>query len=367
MADVTERDLFPPGEFIKDELEARGWTQESLAHILDRPLNTVNQIISGKKAITPQTAQELAAAFGTSAELWMNLESAYRLSLQPKGQNEVAHRARLYEIAPVREMIRRRWIQEATSPFELETAINAFFDIPPLKVAARQSSPYENATPPQRAWLCRVFRLASTVDASQFVRQKAVEAIPALQALTASEQEARKVPAALAAMGIRFLVVEHLSQTKIDGAAFWLNPKSPVIVVSLRYDRIDAFWHTLAHELSHILRGDVVGIDDDLIGVGHIGYENRSEIETRADDDASQFLISRPVLDSFISRHRPRFSKVNIIRFANLHRIHPGIVVGQLQHRGAIKYSHSREMLVPVRTILSETAMTDGWGHFLAI
>jgi len=75
----TVAEVFPPGEFIREELEARDWTQSDLARILGRPLQAVNMIINGRKAITPETAIELAAAFGTSAELWMNLETAYRL------------------------------------------------------------------------------------------------------------------------------------------------------------------------------------------------------------------------------------------------------------------------------------------------
>jgi HTH-type transcriptional regulator/antitoxin HigA len=112
MNSVVNEDLFPPGEFIRDELDARNWTQEDLAIILGRPLKTINQIISAKKQITPQTARELAAAFGTSAEVWVNLEGAYRLALERQEQECVSRRARLYELAPVKDMIRRRWISE---------------------------------------------------------------------------------------------------------------------------------------------------------------------------------------------------------------------------------------------------------------
>jgi HTH-type transcriptional regulator/antitoxin HigA len=72
--------VFPPGDFIREEIEARGWTQGDLATILGRPIQVVNGIINAKRAITPQTAVELAAAFGTSPDVWLNLESAYQLS-----------------------------------------------------------------------------------------------------------------------------------------------------------------------------------------------------------------------------------------------------------------------------------------------
>ncbi len=72
--------VFPPGDFIREEIEARGWSQADLARIIGRPTQAVNMIINGKKEITPQTAVELAEAFGTSAQLWLNLETSYRLS-----------------------------------------------------------------------------------------------------------------------------------------------------------------------------------------------------------------------------------------------------------------------------------------------
>ena len=77
--------VFPPGEFIREELEARGWTQGDLAQIMDRPLRLINELVAGKKQITPETARGLSAAFGDGDPLyWMNLDAAYRLrQLEP--------------------------------------------------------------------------------------------------------------------------------------------------------------------------------------------------------------------------------------------------------------------------------------------
>jgi len=366
MSAVIDDNLFSPGEFIRDEIGARGWTQEDLAVILGRPLKTVNHIISAKKQITPQTAQELAAAFGTSAALWMNLETAYRLGLEKQEQDSVARRANLYELAPVKDMIRRGWIAEADTVDELEAEVCRFFGIaapdqePRLAAAARRSSTHADLTPAQRAWLFRAKNLASVLQAKKYSKAALEKYLPQLHALTVSEQEIRKVPEVLTEMGIRFVVVEHLPRTKIDGAAFWLDRDAPVIVLSLRYGRIDGFWHTLIHELNHIRNRDGVTVDNDLVGSSRRSSDD--EMERRADRAASEFLISASKLNSFIARVRPRFSKQRIVQFANLHQVHPGIVVGQLQYRDAIRYSHSREMLVDVRSIVTESTLTDGWG-----
>jgi addiction module HigA family antidote len=66
---------FPPGDFIREELEDRGWTQQQLAKKMGRPLQTVNMIVNGRKAITAETASQLQTVFGPSAAYWMNLEA----------------------------------------------------------------------------------------------------------------------------------------------------------------------------------------------------------------------------------------------------------------------------------------------------
>lgn len=77
MSNRVPAEVFPPGEFIRDELEARGWTQQDLADILGRPLKAVSEILAGKRAVTADTAKGLGEAFEVDPQFWMNLESAY--------------------------------------------------------------------------------------------------------------------------------------------------------------------------------------------------------------------------------------------------------------------------------------------------
>lgn len=76
------------GRILSRELEARSWTQKDLAEIIGRPIQTINEIIQGTKQVSPATALELANAFNTSPEFWMNLEANYRLHLARKERDE---------------------------------------------------------------------------------------------------------------------------------------------------------------------------------------------------------------------------------------------------------------------------------------
>src|SRR3954453_9085566 len=100
-----------PGDFIREELERREWTQQDLATILDRPLPTVNRIIQGKHAVTPDMAMALGQAFGNGGEIWLQREVEYRLSQSDVDTSDIERRARLFDIAPIKEMERRQWIK----------------------------------------------------------------------------------------------------------------------------------------------------------------------------------------------------------------------------------------------------------------
>ncbi|MCL5105538.1 MAG: HigA family addiction module antitoxin [Armatimonadetes bacterium] len=113
-----------PGNILGRELEARGWTQKEFAQVIGRPPQTVNEIIAGKKAITPETALLFSAAFGTSAELWLNLESNYRLRLLEKSaeMSEVARRAQQHTALAAERGTKKRGRTRQT-PFHLDILV----------------------------------------------------------------------------------------------------------------------------------------------------------------------------------------------------------------------------------------------------
>lgn len=373
MADRRPAEVFPPGALIKEEMEARGWTQQDLAQILGKPLPTVNQILKGKKGIVAETARRLGAAFGNRPEFWMNLEASWQLyrvadSADPRN---VRSRAKIFSLVPVRNMEKRGWIKPTASADSLKQELCRFFGVDSLDgdftiAAATRRSMVANAdefTPAQRAWCFRAKQLGAALKVSAFKPNRISELKKKLRTLAAYPSEAQYVAELLGRFGVRFVVIEPFPGTGIDGVALWVDDASPVIGVSLRLNRIDSFWFTLMHELSHIEHGDAISLDVELTGKKRFPSEAKDPIERRADADASAFLVSPEDLDSFVRRIGPLYSKQKIVGFAHRIKIHPGIIVGQLQHLGEIGYNANREMLVRVRDIVANSSFTDGWGH----
>jgi len=371
---MTERrvaEVFPPSEFIKEELDARNWTQTELAEIIGRSCKDVSDLISGKRAISPEIARLLGNAFGTSPQYWMNLEIIYHLHRLETADDTVSRRARLYTWAPIREMVKRNWLAMSDNIDELEQRAKCFFETSCLDApvafphAARRRT--QQMTPAHVAWLYRAKQLAHAVHVKPYSSRSFASAMGELKRLLPNAQDVRHVPKVLAEAGIRFLVIEGLPRTGIDGVAFWLDANSPVIVLALRYDRVDWFWFTLFHEMGHVSRQDglqsEIVIDTDLVGEGMLPEEQKSDSEKEADRFAAESLIKQSELDSFIARVGPLYSRPRIAAFAAKIGVHPGIVVGQLHHRKVVPYRAHRQVLEQVRRTVTQSALTDGWGH----
>ena len=162
-----------PGYFIKEELDARGWTQSDMAFILGCQVQAVNLIVAGKRGISPEMSKALAVAFDVSPEFFVNLQRIYDLSKARDPDPSVARRARFLAAFPIREMIKRGWLEETDDPALLEMQMMSFFDaksadeIPHLPIAAKKTY-YDEMPPPQVAWLFRVRQIAGSIAAPPY-------------------------------------------------------------------------------------------------------------------------------------------------------------------------------------------------------
>lgn len=369
-----------PGQLLRALLASRGWTQRVLSMVSGINPATVNQILVGKKRVDADLAIILGEVFDVSAEAFLELQKRYDLAhakIVSQPDPSRARRARLLGDLPIAEMVKRGWltIHDPKNLDEIESSLVKFFgvsspdEIEILPHATKKTAVHTPPTPAQLAWLYRVKQIARDMLVAKYSPAALKNAIHRLEALLFSAEESRHVPRILARAGVRFVIVEALASTKIDGVCFWLDSNSPVIGMSLRYDRIDNFWFVLRHEIEHLLRlhGQVEAmLDTDLEGERAGVGENVLEEERVANEAASNFCVPAKALEQFIARKDPLFHQRDILGFARTHKIHPGLVAGQLQYR-TDAYQRFRNHLVKIRHIVTPNAIVDGWGDVASV
>ncbi len=360
-----------PGFYIKEEMEERGWLQRDLAFILGCPEQAINMIIAGKRGISPEMAKALGDAFDINPETFANLQKAYDLAHAKQPDPGVAVRARMQNQYPVREMIKRGWIQLSDTAM-LESQLVRFFgvqsadDIPYLAHAAKKSSYEEREIPPvQLAWLFRVRQIALSISVPQYSKRALKDALHSLETLLVAPEESRHVPRILMECGVRFILVEKLPTADIDGVCFWLDEYSPVIGMTTRRDKIDNFWFVLRHEIEHVIQGhgqEQEIIDAELEGKKASTDASLPKEEQIANAAAADFCAPADKLNLFMIRKHPFYYEKDVIAFARIHQRHPGLVVGQMQHR-MDRYDYLSRWLVKVRQFVLPGSVADGWGQ----
>jgi HTH-type transcriptional regulator/antitoxin HigA len=376
---IDPSDYNTPGQLIAAALEEKGWTQRVLAAVLNKGETSINKLIGGTQPVTAPLAVELEEVFGIPAEAFLELQKsvdvarARHASRPDPGRSRRAH---IFGGLPVSEMIQRGWLNATVLDVpSVEAALTVFFGEPSLDQieilphAPKKTNVASEVTPVQLAWLYRVKQIASEMIVAPYSPAAGRGAIAKLSALLSAPEETRKVPRILAESGIRFVIVESLSTAKIDGVCLWLDESSPVIGMSLRYDRIDNFWFVLRHELEHVLAGHGQGaatLDAELEGERASTSAAIGEQELVANRAAVAFCVPQDKLVRFIARKDPFYTEKDILGFARTLDIHPGLIAGQLQHHTG-RYDRFRGHLAKIRHLVSTSAIVDGWGDVVPV
>lgn len=356
-----------PGGFVRVAMEAKGWTQTDLAYALGTTAASVNQILSDKRAVSNNMALALGAALGVDARVIARTQADWDVASAEAPDPNISARSRILTKYPLREMVKRGWVDPDNGRGPLEEQVCRFFgvktldEIPHLRHSGKKTS-YESIPPEQLAWLFRVKSIASEMNSPTYDRQKLLEAVEEFSRLRAKPDGARHVPRLLERAGVRFVIVEGLPKAAIDGVCFWLHHAAPVIGLSLRFDRIDNFWFVLRHECAHVLHGHgkAEAILDCDLGEGDPAHSINEE-ERLANLEAADFCVPTERMTSFYLRKKPYFAEREVEAFAKMVGTHPGLVVGQLQRRMQ-RYDFLRKHLVKIRDVLATSMMMDGWG-----
>lgn len=345
-----------PGETLQETLEAVGMSQAELAERTGRPKKTINEIIKGKAAISPETALQLERVLGVPASFWNSRERHYREDLarvaeQERLKEQVAWLAKL----PITAMTRMGWIKKVKDKVQQLLEVLNFFGVASpqelqnfwdRRVVNFRLSPSLEGNPwAALAWLRKGEMEARKVKCPPYDPKTFRNVLSQIRSLTVADPEIfhPRMVSLCAASGVALVFIPEIPGIRVSGAARWLTPVKAMIQLNLRYETDDHLWFTFFHEAGHILKHDKrLTFIEELQPAGTPWGRSSGELEEEANKFAANLLIPS---DSYYRLIRKRaLSKEAIVRFADEAGIAPGIVVGRLQHDGRLPYSHCNDL-----------------------
>jgi HTH-type transcriptional regulator/antitoxin HigA len=320
---------------IRFRMEQGGLTPRDLIPFLGSRAK-VSEILSGKRPLTMQMARALHANLGIPADVLLQ---------QPGGELPSALKDIEWVRFPLAEMAKRGWIERRRNLLDhaeeiMRDLIRRAGGEHVLPVALYRKNDHARAnakTDPYalKAWCWEVLARANATKLPAAYKPGIVNVafLRKVARLSWSSDGPRLAQEFLAKHGIHLICLEHLPRTHLDGAALQLADGTPVIGLTLRYDRLDNFWFCLLHELAHIGRHMAntrnEAFIDDLTLRGMEGVR-RDPKEDEADAWAEEGLIPADVWN--ISRVQDNPSPLAVMELAQRLEIHPAIVAGRVRY-----------------------------------
>jgi HTH-type transcriptional regulator/antitoxin HigA len=353
----------PPGDTILDLLEERDWTQAQLSERLGYTTKHISQLINGKAPIHEETALKLERVLGSTAGFWLNREAQYRAQLaKMEEQERLETWTPWLDELPVKDIMQqgvipKRRIDVKNRPGIVRELLHFFGVASPddwrtfyvgMECAFRRTREAQSDVGAIAVWIRQGEILAERLDCPKYNKWKFEKAVRQIRTLTELEpQEFRPAMEKLCwEAGVVFVLVPSIPRAHVSGMARWLNPHKAMIQLSLYGKQNDRFWFTFFHEAAHILLHDKKDIFlDEWDG----GVKLPSQQEEEADLWAREFLIP-PQYEAELPKLK---SKDAVVEFAKGVGIHPGIVVGRLQHEQLIEPDWMNGLKVSYRFIQS--------------
>lgn len=332
-----------PGEHLEEYLEVHGLKQAEFARRAGLTAKHVSEIINGKNPVTPETALKLERVLGLKAEIWLRLQTSWDLFQARKREREAAPETKSWlSKFPVKDLKALKLLPDTRDENVLLNSLLAILGIGEpaaypakrrgLAVQHRQSRSFASADDHVCTWLLLGERRARAMNLPAFDPRRFGQAVSEIRGLTREPVRVfePRMKRLCADAGVALLFVKPLGQTRLFGSAWWFDgDQRAIIQMSLRMKSNDHFWWTFFHECGHIdlHRGKNFADDQSAEGDGS---------EEEADKWAEEILYGKSGQARILAN--PPMSEARVRRLADELELHPGIIVGMLQHHEALPF-----------------------------
>ncbi|MCB1142834.1 MAG: helix-turn-helix domain-containing protein [Leptospiraceae bacterium] len=360
----TQEHVLPLAGEIKKRLEQKGWQQQELADVIGISLKHINQILGAKVPLNYEIASKIAEILGETPIYWMDLYLKQNPS-EGKSQKdqELEIRKQIYEHMPILEMQKRKILPKHKSSMDLQKSVLNFWGWKELDFSLLEGS----ELPAFRRSPDRIFNDYFTLTWYHYAKKKAGERhlkkpfqkeeflkfLDSLPSYLPYPERITEFLNQLQNLGVIFFILPHFKQTYIDGAAF-LSGSHPVVVLTLRFSRLDSFWFYLLHELGHVAKH----MDQNFTGSVTVENSTEGEKEKEANEFAG-FYLKKEELYGWARK----FSSIPDQEIEKISRnlsLHPASVKGILARGGFIQYNRIHSGNVDMKKLLDEKYFVEG-------
>lgn len=338
------------GEVIKDELAARNMKQSELSELTGIQKSILNDVIKGKRSLTPEMALLLENALGISATFLMNIQTQYELDCA-KLSERVVLQTKMLEIWNVLKeqvsiqffrkvgVVRGNIIEDVKRIFEVFAVENLdeFFGLKAkemeLSYYYRKSEKVTTNPTDILSWKYYCYFLSQNDESilGDFDKNSAEALTKELNhVFKENSGTVKKTGEVLNKYGIRFMVVNKVGQVPVDGMSFWQGD-FPTIVVTERISSIDNFAFTTLHEVGHVYNH----LTKDGRAMINLLDERKDSEESEADNFALNAVVPNADWKKFLARTRdivPYKIAPYIEEEADKYQVNPQILFGRYKH-----------------------------------
>jgi HTH-type transcriptional regulator/antitoxin HigA len=316
-----------PVDALEFRMSEMGLKQTDLIQFIGSK-SKVSEVLSGKRPLSLAMIRSLSEGLNIPADLLVGKSGTENVA-----ESEIGD-------LPIKEMVKKGWIGASKDQLkenyeELGRAFLKTFQTDAPALALWRTGIHTRALDQKDrgsmfAWAGRIASLAKGGKGIPEYKIGSIneEYIKRVAKLSAFEKGPLLASEYLRKSGVVLVIEEHLTGTKLDGGIILLKSGRPVIGLTLRYDRLDNFWFTLAHELAHL--GNHIDSTDSIGFLDNLEIEDGIDIkEDEADQIARNAFIPRNVWtrsDAYKTR-----AKEAVIELARELEISPAVVAGRLR------------------------------------
>lgn len=353
---------FHPGYYVEEIIDDMEITQEEFATRLGTTPKTVSKLVSGQINLTSDLAQKLSVMLGTGIDVWLNIQTTYvQKKMEIEQKRLLDEQSDIVKFIDYNYFVENGFLTPARKSEDKIINLCSYLKVSNLSafkehdflvnfragVSQIETKNLINA----QIWIQTAMNIAKKSQVKPFNAALVRNYIPEIRLMTVQSPNIfiPRLHEIFCECGVSFVLLPHLKNSGINGAVRWIGEEKVILAMNDRRNFSDTFWFSLFHEIKHVLQQK---LKTTFISASiHEMMQTDDKFERDADSFAQEALVPKDAYKQFINNRR--YSDSDIVSFANSIGIHPGIVVGRLQHDGHIAHNRCLTLKEKYRITMS--------------